>query len=104
MRIGNVNLDGVEFANGGQLDTLNAPLTFINTVDGNFTSSITSSSFVNCKADCIYIQNGRNITIDNNVFYNAWVIAVEANNVKGVTITNNLIIGVYSRPTLPEGS
>ena len=76
MRIGNVNLDGVQFVDGGQLDTLNAPLTFINTVNGNYTSSITSSSFLNCKADCIYIQNGQNITIDNNVFYNAWVIGV----------------------------
>lgn len=76
MRIGNVNLDGVQLADGGQLDTLNAPLTFINTVKGNYTSSVTSSSFVNCKANCIYIQNGQNLTIDNNVFYNAWVIGV----------------------------
>jgi parallel beta-helix repeat protein len=95
MRIGNINLDGVQLADGGQLDTLNAPLTFINTVNGNYASSVTSSSFLNCKANCIYIQNAHNITIDNNVFYDAWVIGIEANNVKSTKITNNLIIGVY---------
>ena len=56
-RVGSVQLDSVQFADGGQLDTLNAPLSFINTVDGKSTSLVTSTSFVNCKADCIYIQN-----------------------------------------------
>ena len=103
LRVGSINLDGVQFADGGQLDTLNAPLTFINTAKANSPSSITSCSFLNCKADCIYIQNGRNINIDSNFFYIAWFIAVEANTVLSVNVTNNLIIGVSSRPTMPEG-
>jgi hypothetical protein len=94
LRIGSVQLSGVQFVSGGQLDTLNAPLYFLNSINGNYTSSITGTSFLNCKADCIYIQNSHNITINNNVFYKAWVIAIEADVVLGVTITNNLIIGV----------
>lgn len=94
LRIGNTQLSGVQFSDGGQLDTLNAPLTFINAQGGTLNSSITDSSFFNCKANCIYIQNSQNITIDNSVFYNAWVIAIEAGAVLSTTITNNLIIGV----------
>lgn len=35
LRVGSAQLSGVQFSEGGQLDTLNAPLTFINTVKGN---------------------------------------------------------------------
>jgi hypothetical protein len=101
LRIGSVQLNGVQFISGGQLDTLNAPLYFLNSLNGNYSSSITNTSFLHCKADCIYIQNSQNISIDSNVFYDAWVIAVEADNVLSVNITNNLIIGVDERPTVP---
>ena len=61
-RIGRVNLDSVLFENGGQLDTLNAPLTFMNVPSGE-SSTVTKNAFVNCKANCIYMQNvnGTNI-------------------------------------------
>ena len=65
---------------------------------------MTDSSFLNCKADCIFIQNSENINIDNNVFYDVWVIAVHVVDASDVTITNNLIIGVHDRPTMPEGA
>ena len=58
LRIGNVFLDGVQFANGGQLDSRNAPLKFLNTWNTAFPSSITTSSFLNCKANCILIEYG----------------------------------------------
>lgn len=104
MRIGSTQLSGVQFSDGGQLDTLNAPLTFMNNINSTITSTITGSSFTNCKANCIYIYNSQNVTVDNNVFYNAWVIAVEADFVLSVVITNNLIIGVNERPTVGYGS
>jgi len=75
-RIGSAQINGVQFSDGGQMDTLNAPLTFLNALKGNFTSTVADSTFVNCKADCIYIQTSQNITVDSNVFYNVWVIAV----------------------------
>jgi hypothetical protein len=59
---------------------------------------------VNCKANCIYFKNARNATLNNNVLYNAYVFGAQFSEIKSVTFTNNLIIGVYEKPTLPEGS
>ena len=55
LRVGNVILDGVQFVNGSQSDTRNPVLKFLNTWNGNLTSSVTASSFLNCKASCILI-------------------------------------------------
>jgi len=76
----------------------------MNTVGGNYSSSVSSTSFVNCKANCIYFKNARNATLSNNVLYNAYVIGAQFAEIKSVSFTNNLIIGVYEKPTLPEGS
>ena len=99
-RIGSVQLSGVQFQDGGQLETLNSPLVFLNLL-GNTTSSVTSTSFVNCKANCIYVKNAQFITISNNVLYNAWVFGAQLSQIKSVTFANNVIIGVYEKPTLP---
>ena len=40
-RIGNAVLRGVQFIDGGQYDTLNAPLRFWNSLNGNYSSSVT---------------------------------------------------------------
>lgn len=54
-RDGSVDLIGVELLNGGQYDTKNSPLVFLNTKNSNFTSHIVGSSFVNCKAWCVNV-------------------------------------------------
>ena len=67
-------------------------------------SNVTNNAFVNCKANCIYMQNVNGTTVNNNVFYKAWVIGVEVNKATYITVHSNLIIGVTGRPTLQEGS
>ena len=76
----------------------------MNTVGGNYTSSVSATSFLNCKANCIYFKNAKNATLTNNVLYNAYVIGAQFSQIQSVSFTNNLIIGVYGKPTLPEGS
>jgi parallel beta-helix repeat protein len=93
-RVGNVQLIGVSFINGGQVDTMNSALVFMNVLNANISSYVTGTSFIGCQANCILIQNSRNITITNNVLYNAWVFGVQAFSVKYFTFNNNLIIGV----------
>ena len=104
LRRGSVQLNGVQFQDGGQSDTLNAPLVFLNNPNSISTSVVTATSFINCKARCIFVKNSRNISIDNNVLYNAWVMGIEALTSNDINITSNIIIGVYDRPTLPPGS
>jgi hypothetical protein len=70
--MGSTQLSGVQIQNGGQLNTINAPLTFINVINSSVVSSVTGTSFLNCKANCIYVQNSRNISITNNVLYEIW--------------------------------
>lgn len=50
------------------------------------------------------MQNAKGVTITNNVFFKAWVIAIEGNKVQDITVKNNVIIGVQGKPTVPEGS
>jgi len=35
------------------------------------------------------------------VLYNIYVIGAQLTNIKSITFSNNLIIGVYTKPTLP---
>lgn len=99
-RIGSAQLVGVQMLNGGQLDSTNSPLVFQNLINGNRTSLVSKSSFVNCMAFCINVDNANNITITNNVLYNAWVFGVQINAMKSFTFTNNLIMGITGRPTV----
>jgi hypothetical protein len=99
--LGAANIEGVQFVNGGQLDSTNAPLVFQN-VNTNV-STVKDSSFTNCQATCIYVLNAQNITITNNVLYNPWVFGLQVSQVQSFTFDNNLIIGVTARPTLPAG-
>jgi hypothetical protein len=75
-RNGSAQLVGVQFQDGGQLDSLNAPLVFYNDRNNVSRSLVTNSSFINCKAKCIYINTARNITLDRNVLYKAWVSGI----------------------------
>jgi hypothetical protein len=103
-RVGSVILDGVQIVDGGQYDTTSSALQFLNVVGGNYSSSITSTSFVNCKAWCVNINNIQNVTFDSNVFYNGWVFGVQAISIKNFVFTNNLFIGITERPTMTFGS
>ena len=98
--IGNAEISGVQFEDGGQLDTLNAPLKFLNTRNGNYKSKITDTSFLNCKANCIYMENAHNITVSNNVFYNVWVNGIETHSILDVKIDNNIFMGITYRFTV----
>jgi lactate dehydrogenase-like 2-hydroxyacid dehydrogenase len=75
-RNGSAQLVGVQFLNGGQLDTVNSPLVFYNDKNNVSKSLVSSSSFMNCKAKCIYINTARNITLDRNVLYKAWISGI----------------------------
>jgi hypothetical protein len=99
-RIGSAQLVGVQILNGGQLDSTNSPLVFKNLLNGNYTSKVSKSSFVNCMAFCINVDTANNITITNNVLYNVWVFGVQIATMKSFTFTNNVIIGVTGRPTV----
>ena len=103
-RIGHANLKGVQFTNGGQYDSLNAPLRFWNTINGNYTSSVTQTTFMNCSASCVYIKNAHNLTFSDNVLYNTYVFGVQITQVLSLTFTNNVIIGVSDKPTMAAGS
>jgi len=98
-RIGSVQLSGVQLQDGGQLDTLNSPLVFLNLL-GNRSSLVTATSFVNCRANCIYVKNAQLVTLDNNVLYNAWVFGAQFSQIALVSFTNNLIIGVSEKSSL----
>ena len=102
-RVGTANLIGVQFLNGGQLDSTHSPLVFQSLVGGNYTSVVKSSTFVNCRAFCIKVDTANNITLTNNVLYNAWVFAVQVVKMKSFTFSDNLIIGVDNRPTMTPG-
>jgi hypothetical protein len=103
LRVGSVQLVGVEILNGGQLDSSNSPLVFKNLIGGNYSSLVQSTSFVNCRAFCINVDTSNNITITNNVLYNAWVFGVQVVAMKNFIFTNNVIIGISARPTV-DGS
>ena len=103
-RNGTATIDGVQFIDGGQLDSTNSPLKFKDVTE--LASTVTDSSFMGCKAFCVQIDNSQNVTMINNVFYDAWVFGVEVEEMtelKTFVFTNNLIIGVSPRPTVPEG-
>lgn len=99
-RVGTAKLVGVQFENGGQLDSTNSPIVFKNVIGGNYTSLVKSSSFYNCRSFCINVDTSNNVTITNNVLYNAWVFGAQAKSMKSFTFTNNAIIGVTARPTI----
>lgn len=98
--IGSAQLIGVQILDGGQLDSQNSPLVFKNLLASNRTSNVFGSSFVNCKAFCINVDTVTNVSITNNVLYNAWVFAVQAKAMKYFNFTSNVIIGVAGRPTI----
>ena len=103
LRIGNAQISGVQFDNGGQLESLNAPLVFYNSKNGNYTSQVTSSSFTYCQAACLYVKNSQNITFTDNVMYRTYVFGAQITTVAGFIFSSNLIIGVTAKPTFAEG-
>jgi hypothetical protein len=100
-RDGYAALSGVQFQDGGQYDTTASALQFLNVQNLNYTSLVEKTSFVNCKAWCINVDTVRNVTINNNVFFNAWVFGIRAFTMVNFEFTNNLLIGVTARPSIP---
>jgi hypothetical protein len=52
----------------------------------------------------VNINNAKNITFTNNVFYNGWVFGVRATLITNFQFINNLFIGITTRPSMPSGS
>ena len=52
--VGSVDMTGVQIEGGGQMDSVNAPLKFLN-VKGGTRSNVQKVSFIGCRANCIYI-------------------------------------------------
>ena len=102
-RDGYVDLSGVQIQDGGQYDTTASALQFLNVMSDKYTSIVQKTSFINCKAWCINVENVRNVTIKNNVFYNAWVFGARVKGLQNFDFTNNLFIGVTARPSVPFG-
>lgn len=103
-RVGSVNLNAISIVDGGQYDTTASALQFLNIISPNYTSTVTATSFINCKAWCVNINNIQNVTFTNNVFYNGWVFGVQAKSITNFQFTNNLFIGIVERPTMAFGS
>lgn len=98
-RDGSVRLSGIQIQDGGQYDTTSSALQFLNVQD--YSSLVEKTSFINCKAWCINVDTVKNVTITNNVFYNAWVFGIRALSMVNFEFTDNLLIGVTARPTVP---
>lgn len=98
LRVGNVNLNGVSFDQGGQSGTSNPPLQFLNIgVNVSTLSTVTGSSFTSCAARCISVTNAVNISITNNIFYKGMTIFVEVISTTALfNFTDNLMIGILS--------
>ncbi len=93
-----VELEGVEFVNGGQYDTENAVLKFNNINQG--VSTIKSSSFHRCKSFCVLSEASSNIEMENNVFYEGRLIIAHFRKSEWVKFEHNLMIAAILRPTL----
>ena len=48
------------------------------------------------------MKNSQNITINNNILYNAWVFGAQITTIESVAFTNNVIIGVDKKPTFVD--
>ena len=101
-RIGRANLDGVQFINGGQLDSYDASLRFYNHLGGS-KSTVSATSFMGCKARCLYVKDSENIDFSNNVLYDAYQFSAQMKGITKVTYNNNLMVGVVDRPTVTVG-
>ena len=58
-RNGSATIDGVQFINGGQLDSTKSPLVI---KDTTLAVTIKDSSFMNCKAFCSQVDNAADVT------------------------------------------
>lgn len=102
-RDGSVNLQAVSIVDGGQYDTTASALQFLNIIQPLYPSTVTASSFINCKAWCVNIDNVRNVSFTNNVFYKGLVFGVQARTITNFQFTNNLIIGISAKPSVAFG-
>ena len=101
-REGVANINGVQFINGGQLDSYDAALRFYNVL-GTKKSTVSASSFMGCKARCLYVKDSQNIDFSNNILYDAWQFSAQMTGIKKFTFNNNLMIGVVDRPSVTVG-
>lgn len=105
-KIGAVNVTGVQFIKGGQVDGNLAAINFQYT---DLNSSIPSSliegcSFSETRGQCIYIGNSKNISIVNNVITQCEKYGValfdKADHVK---VDDNLLAGIRMKASVKAG-
>ena len=96
LRTGNLILQGVELSEGGQYDTLRTALQMYNMI-GSAMNIVKDSVFHDCKSFCLDIENGRNIRIENNVFYKGRNYHVRALEIFNYKFSNNLMMIVTPR-------
>jgi hypothetical protein len=70
-QMGSVNLNGVEFQNGGQGSNSEPVLALKNTVMSNYSSQISKCSFNRCNGECIKLTNAKNFILEKNVMFDA---------------------------------
>lgn len=90
---GSVTFRGVQFVEGGQPDSVNAALHFLNTDNSSKPSTVSYCSFIRCNGNCLRMVNNSKISIQNNVFAEGRKYIVYASNQLAYTFTNNLMIG-----------
>ena len=98
LRVGTVNMFGVEMLDGGQYDTENSAIKLKNLIRGS--SSIKKCSISNCKSYCLDIENSHSLTVTDNVFYHGRVFHVRALSITNFIFSRNLMISVVKRPTV----
>ncbi len=97
---GKMTISGVEFINGGQYDSEEAALQIFNVRVNTEHTVITKSSFHECQDFCMKLNNIYDVSITNNVFFNARKYHVLALKTFYFNFTDNLLIGVTKRPTM----
>ena len=96
---GNGVVQGVQFQNGGQTDTLNAAFNVINTVVGTTKMLLTGNSFEGCGAYCMYFSHANNLTVTNNYVFMGQKFLVYAEFMYLYSFTGNVLVGAQSRPS-----
>ena len=99
LRTGSVNLQGVEFYEGGQYDTEQSAVRIENAI-GDKDNVLSKNTFHDCKSYCMYIDNAQKVNINKNVFYNGRLFHVRATAVRDYSFKDNLMIAATNRPTL----
>ena len=94
----------MEFVQGGQPETQNAAVEFINTAKGERNSSIINCTFSECGSYCLKATQSSNVTVVSNIFYVSRKYTVKVDASVNFNFTKNLMIGVLPRPSIMAAS